>query len=219
MPVRRIVPSQESGYGSFGLTQISPGLITRADMKLEMRNMLAFVPPDRDTTNDPVCVVTTVAFRWKFTVGDVNADIQKVFNAEIGKRKLGTVIVEHQDYVCDEVYTCYGQQMSSRIYTSSFVSLPGALEPLDEIPCDEPPSDEAITLVRNAAYVGSNWLPFYGNPPGAANSMDMCLGDRVTFYPEPCVLRYNFGGSYVYRHHLIYPGPNFGNQTPIVINF
>lgn len=218
MPVRRVSKSRVSGYGSFGLTQTSPGLITRAFMKQEVRNMTQFLPSISALPEEPLYIFTFIAFRWKFTVGDINADLRKMFNAETGKSKLGTVIVEHEGYVCDEQYTSYAQQMSSRIYATMVMSAYSSRDPFDEIPCDEPPSDTPTGVVFDASFALSGWSPFLGNPPGASPSLDVCLGDTVTFYPEPCVQRYNFGGSYVYQHVLILAEQIPGGELPVILN-
>lgn len=218
MPVRRTSQGNFSGYGSFGQLVIQNAEVTIADIREEANNAILF-RPDADIPTDPIAhIFTKISWRWKFSLGQFNADLVQLYNGRTLKRKLGVVITEHLGYVTSEEYVYFPNQMSAQRYMVAKFSAEEGFERNDDIPCDEPPSDVNIEVVEQVTWANSSWLPLLGAFPVSSSQNNVQLGDKVSFYPEKGLNGYLFGGSYNYEHSRVFASQVANGYNPPLIN-
>lgn len=218
MPVRRYSPSNETGYGSLGKTQLIPGVSTRYLLWLESQNIHQISLQTPQNPDAPISFVYHILHTWKFTALSFNTDSTKVYNAEIGKRQLGTVICKHRGYVTDEANVSFSDQMSDLMVTA--VNYKGTASQELEIPCDEPPSDSVFIPLPNSAYQACSGYGF-GNgviPLVMSASTKLILADDVQFYPNKGLTSYIFGAGYRYTTTTYTNSYTQANGDIVVVN-
>lgn len=216
MPVRKTTNNRNRGYGSFGATVLTQNTDSEFQSNLEK----AFIQPILPQTvpPDPQYVVWFVNFRFRIKVQILqeNESSLQMYNGRTGKRRYGVCIARMGEYVSSEFFISFDSQVSELFSTSFFYNTIGLIE---SIPCDEPPSDLDIGLIDN-----NIWIP---KTAGIAeigwattpNVISAVPADSVKFYPEPGVLSYVFGGSYVYNVVQVFTQTEYNsilNSSPVI---
>lgn len=217
MTVRRVSALGNEGYGSFGQNVTLANSKYTFSMEAEAEFVNKFYNKAAPGTPQIVAVFSAIFLRWKFSLLGVNADLLKLYNAETQKSRLGTVITSHRGYVTDEVFVSFPNQMS-RGYSTVIKSLIEGDEEgvTDEIPCDEPPSDEQLVIVNNALFITAGWYGSFFRGLDYSSNADICLCDKIEFYPESAVSAYTFGGSYYFFNFALNDENPANTQTPTI---
>jgi hypothetical protein len=215
MPVRRYAQNKTAGYGSFGNFFVGSQSLITSSMKTELLNIKPYLPDTASFSQPAYAWAVTIRWRWKFALISANNSVIRVYNAETGKRQLGTVISKSADYVTSEDFMCYDSQQSE-LFCSAFVLVGEGGE--DDLPCDEPPSSEPITVVEDVLWAAKSSPPnirfgisALGESafPYAASGK---LADIVEFYPNAGITSFIFGGSYTYSVPYVFFQSEYENE-------
>jgi hypothetical protein len=196
MPVRRLTTNKLSGYGSFGETVIGGASSTTFTLTDELSFIRPLLPTTNQNNEAVGAICLSINFRWKVSILQADLSRLQTYNNITGKRRYGVCIAETVNYVCDETFVSFDDQISD-VFTNAYMLVGNEGE--EDIPCDEPPSQTQIPIVENALWFAKSF-PAAGNiNVGSPNPFFSKIADKVIFYPELPVKIYIFGGSYVYN--------------------
>ena len=218
MPIRRVTSGGRIGYGSFGTVVTTPQTSITYDIADEIPLIAPYIPIFADELTLRYAYAISISWRWKFALISAQTSSLQIYDAMTGKSRFGVCILEVDDYVCGEDFVSFPAQISGLYRTGYVIRVNTGTE---DMPCDEPPSDVAITVVENAAWLCRTAIATPSSNDGSLpNNFSAHIGAKVTFNPQLAVTGYIFGGSYVYDVAALYTQGQYEDLLgrPPVIN-
>jgi hypothetical protein len=186
-----------------------PGAMVIHDMAEEIPYILPYLTPFASEGELRYAFAISFSWRWKFALISAQTSRLQTYDAVTGKARYGVSLIEVDNYVCGEDFVSFSSQIS-KLYRTGYVIRNN--EGSEDMPCDEPPSDTEIPVVENVTWLCRTAMATLTTNDGQLpNSFCADIGSKVTFYPQPAVTGYIFGGSYVYDIAALYTQAQYEN--------